>query len=64
VYHLYCDLQNSFEIELPSAFLKKVLQTFAKLVHDHHVICLTIFSFLISNEMQIGHTRYKCQKYP
>ena len=51
--HLNCDVETGFQIELPPALLEKVLQTLSKQVHDHNVKHLSIFSFLITHEVQI-----------
>ena len=45
---LNCNLQNSFQVKFSPAFLKQIFQALAQLVHDHHMICLAFFSFLIS----------------
>ena len=55
--HLNRDMKDWLEVKFSSALLEQVLQRFSKHVHDHNVIHLSIFGFLISNEMEIW---YRC----
>lgn len=52
-------LKNGFEVELSSALLEKILETFAEQVHHHHVVALVVFRFFVSHEVQVRHARYK-----
>ena len=54
-YHLYCNVENSFEIELPPAFLEKVFKTLTEQVHDHHMEHLAILGLLVAHEVQEGN---------
>jgi len=38
-----------------SAFLEQVFNTFSKKIHDHDMIHLSIFCFLVSDKMKIWH---------
>lgn len=53
--HLDCDVQASLKIELSPALLELVLKTLAKKVHNHNVVHLAVFGFLVAYKMQVGH---------
>ena len=53
--HLDGNVENSLEVKLMMAFLEKVLQGLAELIHNHNMVHLAVFSFLISNEMKIRY---------
>lgn len=53
--HLDGNVQNSLQVKLVVAFLEEVLQGLTELIHDHYVIHLAAFGFLISHEMKIWY---------
>jgi hypothetical protein len=58
-YHLNSDAENSLKVELATALLEEILKGLAKKVHDHNMISLVILGFLVTDEMQVGHTGYR-----
>jgi len=41
-------MAHSFQVKFTSAFLKQVFQTFAKQIHNHHMVLLSIISLFIA----------------
>jgi len=59
--HLNSHVENGFEVKLPPALLKQVLKTFAKHVHYHHVVTLSILCLSITNEVQIWDSSFSSE---
>lgn len=51
--HLHADMQAGLQIKFAFALLEKIFEWFAKKIHNHNVIHFAIFSFLITNEVQV-----------
>ena len=53
--HLDCNVEASLQVKLSSALLELVFETLTEEVHYHDMEHLTIFSLLITNEMEVWH---------
>lgn len=53
--HLHSDMQDSLKIELSAALLEQVFERLTEQVHHHDVVHLTVFSLLVSHEVEVRH---------
>jgi hypothetical protein len=58
MYHLDSDAEDSLEVELAAALLKKILERLSEQIHNHHVVGLVVFSLLVTNKVQVRNTGY------
>ena len=52
------DMKDSFQIKLMTTLLEQVLQALPKQIHHHHMVHLTVVSFLITYEVEKGHESF------
>jgi len=56
--HLQSNVKDSSQVKFSSTFLEKILKTLTKLVHDHDMVHLTIFSLFVTNKVQVGNKSF------
>lgn len=56
--HLHADQQRCFQVELAAALLKEVFKRKAKLLHDHHIMGLSLVGFIVTHVVELRNSRF------